>query len=508
MAENDDAPMAPNKRIVFVIAGIGLAFVVYNFLFGDGKDEREKVNTAPVAIERGSDPVNEISSLDRDAALSQFNKKIQALEEKYQESERKRAIEKSEFDTKIREATQKANTESRALADEISTIRANSVENAYQALNQTDKGTVPGDIPDTGLTIDDFDLGSGVAPEASSSSSASFPSNPYGPNYFILNPNRQSFQATPSGGAEISATEQELFNEMQEPDTNAFQKAAVNADNNTTETMDKMYGRDAQRPKNLPADAPVTIDQSGNVVERESYVIPAFSYVEVTTLHGAACPIGANSPNGGNADERNLMARPIVLPVRGVFRGPNGAERDLGNIHLMGLCSGNRNSSSSTGRATIRIEQLSYWDEFGEAQHLPALGYIVDSRDNAQDVYGRLDKANGRTLALQSAAAALAAFATTLSQEEFTNTTTIGLEGQTSAQSTLTGDATKAAIQQGIAASFTKIGERFEREANAMVDTVIVEPGIKLKFITEQPIKVYKAAEPFDIDASRYDVLI
>ncbi len=79
----------------------------------------------------------------------------------------------------------------------------------------------------------------------------------------------------------------------------------------------------------------------------------------------------------------------------------------------MGLCSGNRNSSSNTGRATIRIEQLSYWDETGGAQTVPATGYIVDTRDNEQDVYGRLDKASGRTLALQSAAAAAAAYAST-----------------------------------------------------------------------------------------------
>jgi hypothetical protein len=174
----------------------------------------------------------------------------------------------------------------------------------------------------------------------------------------------------------------------------------------------------------------------------------------------------------------------------------------------MGLCSGNRNSSSSTGRATIRIEQLSYWDEFGVPQHVKAVGYIVDNRDNQQDVYGRLDQANGRTMALQSAAAAAAAYASTLSQSEFTTSTTLNDNGGTNNQTMLTGDATKAAINQGIAGMFSNIAKRFEAEANAMVDTVIVEPGISLKFITEQEIGVFKAAEPFDIDAGRYDVLI
>ena len=135
-------------------------------------------------------------------------------------------------------------------------------------------------------------------------------------------------------------------------------------------------------------------------------------------------------------------------------------------------------------------------------------GYIVDTRDNEQDVYGRLDKASGRTLALQSMAAAAAAFSSTLSQAEFTNQTNVTSDGTTSNNSVLTGDATKAGVQQGIAALFTKIGQRFEQEANAAIDTVLVEPGIKLRFVTDQPITVELPADPFEVDPARYDILI
>jgi cellobiose-specific phosphotransferase system component IIB len=150
---------------------------------------------------------------------------------------------------------------------------------------------------------------------------------------------------------------------------------------------------------------------------------------------------------------------------------------------------------------------LSYWDATGGAQRVAATGYIVDVRDNEQDVYGKLDQASGRTLALQSAAAAAAAYSTTLSSAEFTNTSSLQ-NGTSTATSQLTGDATKAAITQGIGSMFQKISERFEEEANSAIDTVLVEPGIRLRFVSDQTIRVLKPLEPFDIDASMYDTLI
>jgi hypothetical protein len=150
---------------------------------------------------------------------------------------------------------------------------------------------------------------------------------------------------------------------------------------------------------------------------------------------------------------------------------------------------------------------MSYWDEAGDSQMTSSTGYIVDTRDNEQDVYGRLDQASGRTLALESAAAAGSAFGSALSQSEYTNQSNLGPNGSTNVQQ-LTGNATSAATSQGIAALFGKIAQRFEQEASAAIDTVVVEPGIRLRFVTDQPIYIYKPAEAFDIDAGRSDVLL
>jgi len=487
------------------LAIVGAGFFLYN-LFGGSTQVEPGPQGAPKVVERGSDGVNDIGSIDRDAALAQFRKETESLKEQLQNTELQRRKDREESARQLRELEQKTNTEMRLIAEKLDETNKADVNIAYEAMNKSDAGTdlsLPSDI---GLNMDDFGLGSELPPTGNQGS----PFNRYGPGYVVLNPNRQGYSGKPAGGAEMYASESDMLAGITAPDINAFSNAAAESDRNMTQAMDQLHGRAPSQASSTQTSQPNDGTSAQPVETREIYKIPAFSYVEVTTLHGVACPVGANSPNNSssNGDSGTPNARPIVLPVRGVFRGPNGAERDLGTIHLMGLCSGNRNSSSSTGRATIRIEQLSYWDEFGVPQHVKAVGYIVDNRDNQQDVYGRLDQANGRTMALQSAAAAAAAYASTLSQSEFTTSTTLNDNGGTNNQTMLTGDATKAAINQGIAGMFSNIAKRFEAEANAMVDTVIVEPGISLKFITEQEIGVFKAAEPFDIDAGRYDVLI
>ena len=488
---------------MYALALVGLAAFLYNLLGGGAQVEPGPQNT-PKVVERGSDAVNDIGSIDRDAALAQFRKETESLKEQLQNTELQRRKDLEESARQLREFQQKTNSEMRQIAEKLDEANKADVNIAYQAMNKSDAGTDLS-LPDAGLNMDDFGLGSETPPADNQGTQF----NRYGPGYVVLNPNRQGYSAKPAGGAEMHASESDMFSGFTAPDPNAFSKAAAESDRNMTQAMDELHGRTPSQSTVVQTPQITDGATSQQADTREIYKIPAFSYVEVTTLHGVACPVGANSPNNSNSGGSDTPnARPVVLPVRGVFRGPNGAERDLGTIHLMGLCSGNRTSSSSTGRATIRIEQLSYWDEHGNPQHVKTAGYIVDNRDNQQDVYGRLDQANGRTLALQSAAAAAAAYASTLSQSEFTTSSTLNENGGTNNQTMLTGDASKAAINQGIAGMFSTIAKRFEAEANAMVDTVIVEPGISLKFITEQEIQVYKAAEPFDIDAGRYDVLI
>lgn len=508
-------PSSRNKAML-AVAIVGAAMIGYNLFSGDSS-EKTVAPTGPKPIEIGSDPVNAITVKDKDAALSQFAKKIESQDMKLANISRQQADEKLAAQLASREQEQKFNSELRSLTEEIAKLKEDQINKVYKDNNTLDNGKsgIPPAMPDQlpalgkgdGLNFDnmDFDL-SGTPPTAPAR-----PVNPYGPNYFILRPQNAVPVATTKNGGASSTSEGDLFAAMGQP---APQPASNSQYIDTPleqpdsqqhlappkpETLNNAQGR--QREQN--AYKGVSQNANGN---EQLETVPAFSYVEVTPLHGVACPIGANSP--GQSSNENQLARPVVLPARGIYRGPNGSSNDLGTIHLMGLCSGRRTASSSTGRATIRVEQMSYWDSKGGAQMVPATGYIVDTRDNEQDVYGRLDKATGRTLALQAAAAAAAAYATTLSQAEFTTQRNLSVEGTSSATSQLTGDATKAAVSQGIGAMFTKIGQRFEQEANASMDTVVVEPGIKLRFVTDQPISILKPAEAFDLNSKADDVLL
>ncbi|EPV8686628.1 conjugal transfer protein TraB [Pseudomonas aeruginosa] len=498
----------PGAKLVWIMAGIGLGLVLLSKLFGSSDEPRTSVEKAPTPIEVGSGKINDIGGQDKDAALVQFSKKLEAMTARMDRDNKNRDEERKKEESERRKLQQQNEASTRALADAIAKLQTDLVDKTYRGIADADTTApqlpaTPNLIPPTdGLNFDgDFNLGPATLPSPGQPT----PSSPYGPNYTVLRPQMQqnTFQGKSGGGAGSQA-ESDLFNEMAAPDVNAFDRAATRTSNNTQATLDEMNGRPRSAPQQEPQAKPAVqaINGQGNA---EEYEIEAFSFVEVTTLHGQACPIGANSPTSSSDDQ--AQAKPIVLPARGIWHGPNGVERDLGTIHLMGLCSGRRTSSSNTGRALIRVEQMSYWDAEGGSQMVPAVGYIVDTRDNEADVYGKLDKASGRTLALQSAAAAAAAYASTLSAAEFTNSSSVQ-NGTSTVTSQLTGSEAQAALATGIGAAFKDIADRFKAEANAIMDTIQVEPGIKLQFITEQPIRVKKAMEPLDIDAKMYDILI
>lgn len=526
MSDANPKTSGPNKKLLWIFAAVGGAM----FLFGKWSDSSTTAPVAgtstPAAIEAGPAGINQITAQDKDAALTQFRKQLEAMQADANRGEAERIKADKVRDQQMREMQQQNNAQTRALSEKIADLQKKGVDDLYAAINKKDKSTntipdMPGvqslKVPSGGLSFDgDLDLG----PAALPSSIAAPVTSQYGPNYILLAPpvqtqaqTQSSFQGK-SGGGPGTQSETSLFNDMSAP-TASNQTGQANNENLNAQFND-VYGKPNTAQQNnqafqssgQPAAQPVGLtaeEVAAKKKAQDTYTVEAFSFVEVTTLHGVSCPIGANTP--GASDSSKIPARPVVLPVHGIFHGPNGVERDIGTAHLMGLCSGRRTSSSSTGRATIRIEQLSYWDASGGAQMVPATGYVVDMRDNEQDVYGRLDKASGRTLALQAASAAAAAYATTLSSAEFTNTSSTQ-NGTSSATSQLTGDATKAAVAQGIGSMFQKISERFEAEADAAVDTIQVEPGIRLRFVTDQPIRVVKPLEPFDIDASMYDTLI
>lgn len=510
---DEKTEMPGNKKLMLGVGAVGIAFVIWNGLTSGSSSESTQEQT-PARIEVASDPVNAITLQDKDAALTQFAKKIESLEQKIATSEVIKTEEKEKTRRAVEAQQQATNNELRSLSEEIALLRKDGIDKTYAGINSADKknGGIPGDLPsDLPALGTDLDASGGLnfgdlefnmsAPSPPSIKHA----NPYGPNYFILRPQVVNPVVSKNGGAPDNASENDLFAAMNAPvpqdySFNAEMQRAQQGENPNAPAS--AYDQMASNPQNGQQGLTSTVQAPAPELE----VIPAFSFVEVTPLHGVACPVGANSP--GDSSEAKIPARPVVLPVRGIFRGPNGVSKDVGTIHLMGLCSGRRTSSSTSGRATIRVEQMSYWDAAGGAQMVAATGYIVDTRDNEQDVYGRMDKTSGRTLALQAMAAAAAAYSTTLSQAEFTTQNSLTSEGNSNTTSQLTGDSTKAAVSQGIAQLFNKIGARFEAEANAAVDTVIVEPGVKLRFVTDQPISVVKPAEPFDIDAKNYDILL
>lgn len=501
----NDKPNVDGKKAIIGISAIAVIFFVYNF-FQKKTDNQEVSTPVPIATTHQEDLVNGIGNVDRDASLTQFSKQLDSLRQENNRTKEQLINLAEESKKEKRELQQELNSEIRKLSEKLAEADKTSMDGSYLNANAADAGkkldlpSSPGETNVEGLNFDDFNLGT---PNLNETPSQRTSGDPYGPNYFILRPQTTAVQGPKSGGgASVNQNGSDTFVDVTGPDTNGFDRASTNTDNKMTQAFDEMHGRTPSQQNSLPPEDNLKFGV-GVSKEREAYVVPAFSYVEVTTLHGVACPIGASQPGA----QSKIPARPVVLPVHGIFKGPNNVERDLGTIHLMGLCSGNRTSSSSTGRATIKIERLSYWDEEGGSQYVPVSGYIVDKRDNEQDVFGRLDETSGKVLAMQSAAAAAAAYATTLSQAEFTNQQSIG-DGNVNTTQTLTGDANKAAAQQGIAAMFTKIAERFEAEANAAVDTVIVEPGIKLQFVSDTPFQVLKPSEPFEIDPDAYDVLI
>ncbi|KQW19838.1 MULTISPECIES: hypothetical protein [Pseudomonas] len=518
---DDKKEQALNKKNLLIAGGV-LALGLGATIFGGKPTTVQPVDVGAKPIEVGTDQINDISVKDRDAALTVFAKSMESFEQKLALQER----DFNQRDETLRKEWKDSNNTLKAqvatLSDEIVNLRSNGIEATYQNANKNDKKvlqsppSLPDNMPDLsmdgGLNFDKLNFNmSAPKPQQDIGSSQAPVGNPYGPNYFILKPtNIGTTVSKKSGGDSLNASEQDLFNSMSTPAPQNGNYNNPNADRGQASTTAAAPPRPQQYDNAAEAYAAQAesnknpTGQTYNGTKMERITIPAFSFVEVTTLHGVACPIGANSPG---AKQTEIPARPVVLPVRGIFRGPNGSSVDVGSIHLMALCSGRRTSSSSAGRANIRVEQMSYWDEAGDSQMAASTGYIVDTRDNEQDVYGRLDKASGRTLALESMAAAGAAFAAALSQAEYTTQNSLDSNGASSVQQ-LTGSATKSATTQGIAAIFNKIAGRFEQEANAAIDTVVVEPGIRLRFVTDQPIHVFKPAEAFDLDAGKGDVLL
>lgn len=245
------------------------------------------------------------------------------------------------------------------------------------------------------------------------------------------------------------------------------------------------------RPPSLSADEGVRrTKELGNSIEtaagREKVFnnekIPGLSFVHVTNLHGVACPV-ATSGGGGDPLFESV---PIVLPVVGEFRAPNGKTYDLGSPHLYGTCFG---SETSRPAITVKIERLSYVGPDGEEQYIPVNGYLVDRRDNEIGIAGYVDKAGGRELAAAAAAAGLAAAGDVFAQSQGTTTQVTGTGGSGIVQS-LPGDAAaRAALGRSFGAVANEIAEMYRDAAERLVPVVRVESGLPITFVNTQPIE-------------------
>lgn len=203
--------------------------------------------------------------------------------------------------------------------------------------------------------------------------------------------------------------------------------------------------------------------------------VAAGSKVHVTTLHSANCPVGQSAVT-------------IVFPVMGTFKGPNGSVVDLGHGHLLGKCTGLASErSGDKSRARVVIERLSIVGPDGKQQNIKVTGYVADRRDSAQDISGHYESKQGIALAKSAAASGLAAIGQLQVASEMSNTVSAAT-GTT--LSTLTGDATKAALGAAISATAQRSAEFYQSQVEALVPTVHIEAQLPLEVFFTDPFQV------------------
>jgi hypothetical protein len=205
--------------------------------------------------------------------------------------------------------------------------------------------------------------------------------------------------------------------------------------------------------------------------------LPSASYVHVTNLHGVDCP--------ANSKEQSVV---VILPVQGVWKGPNGETHDLGAAHLQAHCVGLENKvEGDTSRARITPTKLSYVGVDGTPQYITVSGYIVDRRDSSADVKGIYESRKGEVLAKSAAAAGIAAIGQISAAGEYTNV--VGSSAGTVA-STLTGNAGKAALGAAVGSAAERAANIYLQNVEALVPVVHLDGNLPLTFVTTSPFSV------------------
>jgi len=199
--------------------------------------------------------------------------------------------------------------------------------------------------------------------------------------------------------------------------------------------------------------------------------VPSAAYAHVTMLHAVDCPVGDN------------LAVPVVLPIMGAIRGPNGDIVDLGNAHLQGKCVGLAN----TERGRITIEKISYVGSDGKQQFIKVEGYVVDRRDSGQDVKGFYDSKAGSAVAKAALTNAIAALGKLAVLSESTASVAPGTGAVTS---TVTGSIGKAALGAALSGAADRTAMYFQAQLERIIPLVHVEAALPLDFVSTAPFEV------------------
>lgn len=372
------------------------------------------------------------------------------------------------------------------------------------------------------------DIGSEDAGRASARPSRPVPVSPFGKNYVVLgggsrNPitsQADPFTPTPA----TTARGEGLFDPQ--GDLDAMNPFASGSDGGTVQRSAQPQVASRSQAGLTPEYANVTAGYTGEERQAQSGVtqppadgddsdtrvsVPAFSFVEAATLHGLDCPIGADLPrtsqgnDGGGVTPGMAQPMPVVLPLRGKIRGPNGNVADLGSAHVMGWCIGKRVDRGEAGRAYIKVESISYWDRKGDPQYLNTIsGDVISLVDNHRGIQAPVDEVRRSYLGEVAGAAALAAAATQLTESQFSETRTP--EG---AVRVFDGDRAKALAGKGGSAAMSQVAAMLNEEANMAYDTVRVPSGAPVRIMFMAPFEVTNLKlEVEDEILDAYDILI
>lgn len=500
------------------------------------EEEQQRLRLEEIRSERGGASIDD-GGLDPFAAMSAMTRRQEMLEQQLNDVTDKlrdaqgSQEELSKLDERYEQLEAQLRDLTQMLKDDAENARRRDRE--YSAELNDGSDDLAFDL-EGGLSGEDIESGSGGADNAPGYRLTPLPKprSPYGDNYIVLNSgtrnpvlsNSNPFDES-AGGAQGNG--EGLFgvngdlkapNPFKEDDDSESQPNARYANETARPssippeydgTIQPGYaGSDRQRPESISSPSS---DGSNSESSDSTINVPAFSFVEAETLHGLDCPIGAALPRSAAGNSAGVtpgaaQPMPVVLPLRGKIRGPNGNVVDLGTAHVMGWCIGRRVDRGESGRAMIKVESISYWDRKGEPQYLNGIsGDVISLLDNHRGIQAPIDEVRRSYLGEQAGAAALAAAATQLNQAQFEETR--NPEG--GVDQVFNGNQGLAVGSQAGSAAFSTIAELINQEAREAFDTVRVPSGAPVRVLFMTPFSVTNTKlEVEDEILNAYDVLI